>query len=116
IGHVALPAVDGDHGRDGAAAADLDHVAEVFRIGRLAAEGGVPDLALPGRPVEQFHRAVDRRPFLVAGDKQRYRALEAAFGCDVAGGGGDETGDAALHVDSAATVHLAIVDVGREGG
>ena len=55
------------------------------------------------------------RAFLVAGDQQRDRALEAALGCDVARGGGDEAGDAALHVDRAAAVHLALVDVGREG-
>ena len=52
-----------------AAPADLDHVAERFGIGRLADDRGIPCLALGRRPFEQLCRAVDRRPFLVAGDQ-----------------------------------------------
>ncbi len=115
IGGMALHAAHRDDARQRAAAADLDHVAERVGVGRLADQRGIPALALAGRPFEQLRRAVDGGSLLVAGDQQRDRALRPPMAPDMAGDRRDEAGDAALHVDGAAAVHLAIVDVGGEG-
>src|SRR3546814_2544094 len=53
-----------------------------------------------GHAVDESQRAVDRRAFFIAGNDTADRAGQ--FGC--AGEGGDEAGDAALHVDRAAAV------------
>ena len=115
IGGVALAPVDDQPARNRAAAADLDHVAQRIRVGRLADERGVPTLAALLRPVEQLDRAVDGGPLLVAGDQQRHRACRWAVLLDDAGERGYETGDAALHVDGAATIHVARHDACRKG-
>src|SRR5581483_11358417 len=56
--------------------------------------------------------AVNRGAFFVAGDEEREGA--PAFACAVGERGGEEGGDAALHVDRAAAVKEAIGDVARE--
>src|SRR3546814_16312306 len=53
-----------------------------------------------GHAVDESQRAVDRRAFFIAGNDKADRAGQ--FGC--AGEGGDEAGDAALHVDRATAV------------
>src|SRR3546814_6210799 len=62
---------------------------------RCALVTGVQTCALP-----ICQRAVDRRAFFIAGNDKADRAGQ--FGC--AGEGGDEAGDAALHVDRATAV------------
>ena len=63
---------------DVAAPADLDHVAELLRIGRLAQNGVVELFAALRRPLQQLHGAVDGDAFFVAGDEKRKRALRLA--------------------------------------
>ena len=77
-----------------AAPADLDHVAERRRDGRLADQAGVEHLAVLPQPVQHLAGAVDRGAFLVAGDQQADRAGEvvAALGQEALGRG-DEGGD-----------------------
>ena len=76
IGHVALLALDDDPARQRAAPADLDHVAELVRVGRLAEDAMVEALAARLRPFEELDRAVDRRPLLVPRDQEADGALE----------------------------------------
>ena len=106
IGGVTLHALHGDRAGNGTAPADLDHVAELVGIGRLPDEAGIPALTALSRPLQQLDRAVDGGAFLVAGNQERDGALRRAVLFDVAGDGGDEAGDAALHVDGAAAEHL----------
>ena len=73
----------------------------------------VETLALAKRPVDELDRAVDGRPFLVAGQEETDRACERSPG-DEAQGGGDGGCDAALHVAGAAAPELAVGDLGRE--
>jgi len=119
IGDVALRAVHGDPGVQAAAAADLDHVAELHRAGRFAHETEIRDLLVLDHPVQHAHGAVDRVGFLIAGDQQADRAVRKS---DHRCGprrqklchGGDEGGDTALHVAGAAAVEHAVVDLGAE--
>ena len=79
IADMALLALDGDPARERAAPADLDHVAHGVGIGRFAEDAMVEALAARLGPVEQLHRAVDGRAFLVAGDQEGDRALASGF-------------------------------------
>ena len=72
-------------------------------------------LAARGRPLQQLDGAVDRDAFLVAGDQERDRAFRlAAVGREVVERRGDLAGDRAFHVDRAAAVEHAFVDLARE--
>ena len=112
VGRVALGAVDADLGVEAAAAADLDDVAEGLRVGGLADEAEVRDFAVGLHPVEHADGAVGGRAFFVAGDEEADRALEDG---GVGGRGGDEGGDAALHVAGAAADEVAVYHVAGEG-
>ncbi len=109
IGGVALGAVD-DHIASGAAAPpDLDHVAQRFRVGRLADDAGVELFAAFGQPFQHLARAVDGGAFLVAGDKQadgagRGPVVRRAVAFHELRDGCGEARDRALHVGSAAPV------------
>ena len=74
IGDMALLALHGHVAGERAAPADLDHVAEGVRVGRLAEDAMVEAFAARLRPGEQLDGAVDRRTFLVAGDQEADRA------------------------------------------
>ena len=72
---MALLAGDDQVAVERAAPADLDGIAELFLIARLAENAVVEFFAALGRPFQQLRRAVDRDAFLVAGDQERDRAL-----------------------------------------
>ena len=94
---MPLPACDPERAVEAAAPADFHHFAELFGVGRLAHEAGVERLATLREPVQHLARAVDCRPFLVAGDQQADGA-GAGAGRAEAGCGSDEGGDGPLHV------------------
>ena len=77
IGDVALLAGDDQHAVLRAAPAELDGVAELVDIARLAQHAMVELLAARRRPLQQLEGAVDRDAFFVAGDQERDRALRA---------------------------------------
>ena len=54
---------------DRAAPADLQHVAQAVDAGRLAHEAEVGLVAMLAHVIDQFPRAVQRLPFLVAGKR-----------------------------------------------
>ncbi len=115
IGDVALLAGDDQHAVLRAAAADLDGVAELVDVARLAQHAMVELFAARGRPFQELGGAVDRDAFLVAGDQERDRALRlAAVRGEMIERRRDLAGDRALHVDGAAAVQHAVGDVARE--
>ena len=69
IGDMALCAVNDQFACERSAPADLDRIAERARIRRLADEAMIEMFALFSGPLQQFHRAVDRGAFLIAGDQ-----------------------------------------------
>ena len=112
---MALCAVDNKRAGLRAAAADLDAVADLLDIARLAEHAVIEFLATLRRPFQQLDGAVDRDVFFVAGDQERDRALRlAAIGLEIIEHRGDAAGDAALHVDGAAAVEIAVLDVAGE--
>ncbi len=114
VGDVALGAVHGDFGVQAAAAADLDHVAEAHRAGRLADDAEVGDVPVLLHPWQDTDCAIGCHAFLVAGDEQADGAADGNGG-KVVGGGSDEGGDAALHVAGAAAVEHPVMHLGGEG-
>ena len=74
IRDVALHALDGQRAGQRAAPAVLDHVAQRVDRRRLADDAIVDALAARGQLLDDLHRAVDRRTFLVGRDEQRDRA------------------------------------------
>src|SRR5204863_4762913 len=103
VGDMTLHAADREAPRHAAAAADLDHVAELGRRGRLADDAVVERLAARLQPLQHFFCAVDRNPFFIAGDQETDRAWKLwTARRDKALGRGDKGGDRALHVDRAA--------------
>jgi hypothetical protein len=86
------------------AAADLDHIAELFRVGRLAEKAMIEGLAACGGPLQQLDGAVDRDALLVAGDEERDRPFfwPAIVGGEMVKRRRDHAGDRPLHVDGAA--------------
>ena len=113
IGDVALRAVHGELGVQAAAPADLHHVAELHRTGRLADDAEIGDLAVGLHPLQHAHRAVYCGAFFVARDQQADRAARRTIR-QVLRGGGDEGGDAALHVACAAAVQDAVAHLAGE--
>ncbi len=72
-------------------------------------------LAARRDPLQQLDGAVDGDVFLVAGDQERDRALRlAAMRGQIFQHRRDAAGDAALHVDGAAPVEKAVLDVAGE--
>ncbi len=114
IGDMALLADDANAAIERAAPPDLDRVAERRDIRRLADDAMIELFAARPRPVEQLHRAVDRRAFLVAGDEKGERALRRAAPLDIGQRRGDEGGDGAFHVRGAAAVDSSVRDFRRE--
>src|SRR5215469_4129492 len=76
VGGMTLHPMHRQPARQAAATADLDHVTEGGRAGRLADEACVEDLAARDEPVEHLPSAVDRRPLLVASDQQADRTVK----------------------------------------
>ena len=113
---MALAARDNQRAVERTAAAGLDGVAEHRDIARLAQDAVIENLTTLGRPFQQLYRAVDRDAFLVAGDEQRERAFFrlAAVGGKMLERSGDETSDAALHIDCAAPIKRVARDVTAE--
>ena len=114
VGDVALDAAHRELARQRAAAAVLDHVAELLDRGRLADDAGVQPLAACLQPLHQAHRAVHRRAFFVAGDQQRDGARVFGVRGDETFGGHREGGDRTLHVGGAAAVELAVAHAGHK--
>ena len=81
---------------------------------RLADDAGVDRLAPRRSATPAPYGAVDRWPFLVAGDEQASEPPSLPSVRKVARRRRDEAGDGALHVDRAAAVEHAIADVGCE--
>ena len=104
IGGVALGAKYGEARVQTAASANLDHIAEMFGIGRLANQAEINLLIIFLQPLEQGARAIDRRAFFIASDQQADGTFRwIGVGAQKACGGGDEGGDCALHVAGATT-------------
>ena len=98
------------------APADLDRVPDPLGVGGLAHETMIGLLALLLHPGEHLARAVDRGPFLIAGDEQADRAVDlAAARLDIVERRGGEAGDGALHVRRTPAIEATVVDLGREG-
>ena len=112
IGDMALHAEDSQLGRERAAAAVLDHVADAPHRRRLADDAVVERRAALDQPVAHAHRAVARRAFLVARDQERDRAGRVGMRRDEFLGRDDHRRDRALHVGGAAAVEDAVA-VGR---
>src|SRR5450432_1795607 len=116
IGDMALHAIDMERAGLRAAPADLDAVAQRFEIGGLAQYAVVEGLAARRRPLQELDGAVDGDAFLIAGDEKRDRAFAvgsrlAAMGRQMRKHGRDAAGDAALHVDRAAPIEEAVLDL-----
>ena len=116
IGHMALTAAHDQRAVERAATAGLDGVADRLDIARLAENAVIEGLAALGRPFQELHGAVDRDALFVAGNQQRERAplRLAAMRRKMIKGGGDKAGDAALHVDRAASEKLVAGDFAAE--
>ena len=115
IGNMALLAVDDQRAGERTPAADLDAVAELGHVARLAQHAMIEFFAALGRPLQKFDGAVDGDVLLIARDQERDRALRlAAVGRQMFQHGGDRAGDAALHVDGAAAVQHAVLHLARE--
>ncbi len=110
---MALSAVDLNPRIERAPPADLDHVAEGHRAGRLANEARVGDVPVLLDPIEQRRGAERRRSLLIAGDDQAKGSGQSLR--QMACRGGDEGGDATLHVGCAPPDKPAVTDVRREG-
>src|SRR5262249_61709644 len=88
--------------------ADFYHVADPRGPGGLADDAGVQILIAFGEPVEYLPGAVDRQPFLVAGDQQADRAADPGFApVEISLRRGDKGGDRSLHVGGTAATQLA---------
>src|SRR5436190_12965 len=119
IGDVALHAVDIERAGLRAAAADLDAVAEDLDIRRLAEHAMVELFAVLGAPFQKLDGAVDRNVLFVPGDQKRDRAFAvplrlAAIVFQIVEHRGDAAGDAALHVDRAATIEKTVLHLAGE--
>lgn len=112
---MALHAMNGNRAGERTAPPDLDHVAKRVRVGWFTDDRCIPAFAALFCPFEQFHRAVDGRAFLIAGDEKGNAALDVAMLFDVAGNRGHETGDAAFHVHRATAIHHAVLDFCGKG-
>src|SRR3954462_1978201 len=88
-GDMALHAIDDEPASHAAAPANLDHVAELSRRGRLADDAGIEHFAALAQPFQHLLGAVDPDAFLVAGDKEAAGAgkARAARGKETLGGG-----------------------------
>src|ERR1041385_9099417 len=116
IGDVALDAIDNERAGQRAAASDLDAVAELLDIARLAQHAMIEFFAARRRPLQKFYSAVDGDVFLIAGDQERDRSFRrATIGGQIIERRRDAAGNAALHVDRAAAVEKAVFDLAGEG-
>ncbi len=98
VGGMTLDAMDREPASHAAAPADLDHVAQRLRAGRLADEASINGLVAALEPIEHLAGAVDRRSFLVSGDQQADRAGEVPPALQKGLHRRDEGGDRSLHV------------------
>ena len=109
VGDVALPALDVSVPDSEPRRPILMPSPSASHVARLAHDAVVELLAARRRPFQQLHGAVDGNGFFVAGDQKRDRAVQfAAVGRKIVEHGGDESGDAALHVDRAAAVEQTV--------
>ncbi len=115
IGDVALHAVDHQLAGHGAAAAVLDHVADLLHRGRFADDAVVELFAACLQLIADDHGAVDGRAFFVAGDQEADRAPVVRMRCDEFLDGDHHRRQRGLHVGRAASVQLAVAMGRREG-
>ena len=116
IGGVALAAIDGDRAGQRAAPADLDHVAERVRDWSARRRSQASHLS----PLAAAHSSSLTVPLIAGPSSSPVISSDTEpFGppcfVDMARHRGDEAGNAALHVDGAAAIHLAVGDLGGEG-
>ncbi len=72
-------------------------------------------LAALGDPFQELDGAVDRDRFLIAGNQKRNRAFWlAVIGGEIVQHRRDAAGDAAFHVDGAAAIEKAVLDLAGE--
>ena len=105
---MALPPSDAQSSVEGAAPADLDHLAERIGIGRLAKDAMIETRAALMREAQQLFGPVDRRALLIAGDEKTDRALSCPMPLDEADRRGGEGRDRAFHIGDAAAVDRAL--------
>src|SRR5439155_26741544 len=106
IGDVALHAAHRELARQRAAAAVLDHVAQALHRGWLADDAAVEPLAARLQGFDEAHRAVDRGPFLIAGDEEGDAATMLPMRLHEALAGDDHRRQRGLHVSGAAAIEL----------
>ena len=87
----------------------------MVRVGGLADQAEIRDMAVRLHPFEHAHGAVCGRALLVAGDQQADRTARHCPLAQVLPRRGHETGDAALHVAGTAAVEDAVAELGAEG-
>ena len=114
IGDVALHAFHRERAGERAAAAVLDHVAELADRGRLADDAVIEFLAALRERLDHAHRAVDGGPLLVGSEQHRDRAGVIGMLADEIRDRRDERRDRGFHVGSAAAVEHAVPDRRRE--
>ncbi len=100
VGHMPLRALDFEKDVHRAAPADLHHVTQAVDRSRLPHETEVRNLAPRAHAVDQCARAMNRRPLLVAGDDEAYRAGVGSHALQRR----NHRSDRPFHVDSAAPV------------
>ena len=115
VGHVALDAPHQQLPVEGTAPAIAQSIAEPLVARWLAHQAPVDALAAIIQCLEHAHRAVHRGPLFVAGDQQRHRRAPRAVVAEKALTGGDECGDAALHVCGTAAIEQTVAHLGFEG-
>ena len=108
IGDVALHATDDERPGKRAAAAVFDHVAQSIDRRRFADNAVVERLACGAEFVDDTHRAVDRRTFLVGSDEQRNRSTMACVQGRESFDRNDECGQRRLHVGGTAPVEKPV--------
>ena len=114
IRDVALHALDGQRAGERAAPAVLDHVAQGAHRRRLADHAVVEALAARGQALDDLHRAVGGRTFLVGRDEQRDRAAGVRMLGQEPLDRRHERRERSLHVGRAAAVQVAVALGGHE--
>ena len=116
VGDVALGPRHLQPSIETSAPSDLDRLADPLGVGRLADDAVIRALALVLHPGEHLARAVDRRPFFIAGDEHGNRAVDLPPArLDIIERRGGEAGDCPLHVGGTPAVEQAAGNFGGEG-
>ena len=112
---MTLATGHGDNAIEAAPASDLDGLAEMIGVGRLANNHLIETFA---RRMQRFHQldgAIDRRAFFIAGHQKGNGAGRRAILIEIMTGGGDEGGNRAFHVRRSASPKHAVFEIAGEG-